>query len=421
MVITIPKRTQPGWLARLLVVLPFFLNWLPGGAGYLLDIIWAALVVFLIRFWKVLDTRKINGLALWVLGFLGLTMAVYLVQFQSAWYYLWGFRNNFRFYAAFFSFALFLKQRDVEDIWRLFDKLFWLNFLISLIQFAVLDLRGDYLGGLFGVEQGCNGYTNIFLAITVTKSVVFYLEGMGSSGRCLAKCAAALLLAALAELKFFFVEFAVIVLLALVFAGGPRRKFLLVAAGIAGAGVCALLLYRLFPEFGGWFHPSAMLQTATADAGYSSAGDLNRLTAIPDINQRFFENFWQRLFGLGLGNCDYSGFTILTAPFYRAYQNIHYTWMSHSFLYLETGYLGLGFFFGFFILVFLCAGRQEKRCGGRRKAYCRTGRIVAVLCLMIGIYNASLRSEAGYFAYFALALPFGRRNHEKDIGAKRPL
>lgn len=423
MVITVsrPKRMQPETLARLLLILPFFLSWLPGGAGYLLDLVWLLLVVFLICFWSRLGGGRLGGLALWVLTFLGLTAAVYLVQFQSAWYYLWGFRNNFRFYAAFFSFALFLRQRDVEDIWRLFDRLFWLNFLISLIQFLIFDLRGDYLGGLFGAEQGCNGYTNIFLAVTVTKSVVFYLEGMGSSDQCLAKCAAALLLAALAELKFFFVEFAVILLLAVLFGKCSRRLFLLGIAAIAGAGACALLLYRLFPEFGGWFHPSDMLETATADAGYSSAGDLNRLTAISDISRKILRNWGQRLFGLGMGNCDYAGFDFLTSPFYRGNEGLHYTWMSHSFLFLETGYLGLVFFFGFFVLIFFAAGQWEKKYVGRQRAYCRVGRILAVLCMVIGIYNASLRSEAGFFAYFAMALPFGRREHGKDTCAKRVL
>lgn len=423
MVITVshPKRIQPENLARLLLILPFFLSWLPSGAGYFLDILWLALTVFLARFWRRSGGRRLGGLALWVLTFLGLTAAVYLVQFQSLWYYLWGLRNNFRFYAAVFSFALFLKQRDVEEVWRLFDRLFWLNFWLSLLEFGVLGRRGDYLGGIFGMEQGCNGYTNIFLVIMVAKSVVFYLEGMGSSDRCLAKCAAALLIAALAELKFFFVEFAVILLLAMLFGKCTRRLFLLIMTGIVGAGVCVLLLYRMFPEFGGWFNPSDMLETATANTGYSSAGDLNRLTAISDISRQIFQSWGQRIFGLGLGNCDYAGFDFLTSPFYRGREGLHYTWMSHSFLFLETGYLGLVFFFGFFVLVFFAAGRREKRCTGRQRAYCRVGRILAVLCMMMGIYNASLRSEAGYLAYFALALPFGRREHGKDTGAERVL
>ena len=394
--VSAPKRIQPGQVAWLLLILPFFLSWLPGGVRYLLDILWLMLLVFLVRFWNRLGGRRLSTLALWVLTFLGLTIGVYLVQFQSIWYYLWGFRNNFRFYAAFFSFALFLNQREVEEIWRLFDRLFWMNFCLSLLEFGVLGRRGDYLGGIFGMEQGCNGYSNIFLVIAVTKSVVFYLEGMGSSDQCLAKCAAALLLAALAELKFFFVEFALILLLAMLFGRCSHRLFLLGMAAAAGVGICALLLYRLFPEFGGWFHPSDMLETATADAGYSSAGDLNRLTAISDISRQIFQNWGQRIFGLGLGNCDYAGFDFLTSPFYRSREGLHYTWMSHSFLFLETGYLGLTFFFGFLVLVFFAAGRREKRCTGRQRAYCRVGRILAVLCMMVGIYNASLRSEAGY-------------------------
>lgn len=404
--IRIRKRTQPGYLLRLLVLLPFFLNWLPGGMKYLLDAAWLILLIFLIRFWKSLDTGNVRGLMGWTAAFFALTLAVYLTRYQSALYYLWGFRNNFRFYAAFFAFSLFATQEDAAEYWALLDKLFWGNAFLSLIQYGLFGLRGDYLGGLFGVQQGCNGYTNIFFVMMVTKSVVFYLDGKERGSRCAAKCITALLIASLAELKFFFVEFAVIIMLAVLFSSFTWRKLWLILGGCVGVAVFAALLSALFPEFAGWFSPEQMLQIAGSEKGYSSAGDLNRLTAVSDINYRVFENRGQRLFGLGLGNCDYSGFDLLTTPFYRDYSYLHYTWMSFSFLYLETGALGLLFFFGFFALVFFRARRMD-RCGtGVRRSFCRVSAILSICCIMIGVYNSSLRTEAGYLAYFAMALPF---------------
>lgn len=404
--IRIRKRTQTEILLGLLQVLPFFLNWLPGGVKYLLDAAWVILLIFLLRFGTSLDMGKVRSLAGWTAAFFVLTLLVYLTRYQSALYYLWGFRNQFRFYAAFFACALFLTQEDAAQYWALFDKLFWVNGLISLIQYGFFGLRGDYLGGLFGAQQGCNGYTNIFFVIISAKSMVFYLERKEAAGECLRKCAAALLIAALAELKFFFVEFAVITVLAVLFASFSWRKLWLILGGCVGVAVFAALLAALFPEFSGWFSPEQMLQTAGSEKGYSSAGDLNRLTAISGINYRIFENGGQRLFGLGLGNCDHAGFDLLTTPFYREYSYLHYTWMSLSFLYLETGAVGLLFFFGFFALVFFRACKMGKRCSGVGRSFCRISAITAVCCVLIGVYNSSLRTEAGYLAYFVLALPF---------------
>ena len=418
MKLRLPTKLRTDKLTEFLVLFPLCGSWLPGATAYLLDLVWLLLLVGLIRFWKKLKPERVSGIALWILIFLGVTGLVCLVRRNSLLFYLWGLRNNFRFYAAFFSCALFLKARDIEVLWRRFDQLFWINFLLTLVQFSFFRLRGDYLGGLFGIQQGCNGYTNLFLVIMVTRAVVFYLEGMSSWDRCLGVCAAALLTAALAELKFFFVEFALVVCLTILWAGGSGRKYLLVLAGIVGAVCCALLLYRLFPEFGGWFHPSAMLKTATADVGYASAGDLNRLTAIADLNQKFFESPWQRLFGLGLGSCDHSGFAFLTTRFYQVYESLHYTWMSHAFLYLETGYLGLIFFFGFCVCTAFAARRREWQAGRRWRAYYRVSRILAVVCVLVGIYNASLRSEAGYYVYFVLSLPFGRGVDGKNAETK---
>ena len=38
--------------------------------------------------------------------------------------------------------------------------------------------------------------------------------------------------------------------------------------------------------------------------------------------------------------------------------------------------------------------------------YCRFAKIMAVVAVMMLVYNASMRMEAGYMIYFTLALPF---------------
>ena len=109
---------------------------------------------------------------------------------------------------------------------------------------------------------------------------------------------------------------------------------------------------------------------------------------------------------MGMGNCDTASFALTNTPFFQKYGDMHYSWISYAIIYLETGYVGLMFYMGFFLLVYLKCRRMEKYSTGDMKRFCCVARIMAVMCMIISIYNNSLRSEAAYMAYFAMAIPF---------------
>lgn len=410
--ITIKKRTQSCWLTMVLILFPFALGTLndllglPYGLRYILDVVWLLLVPMLFVNQRLIRRSKTGTLLAWGAVFLLYTLLSYTLNFQSPLYYLWGVRNNFRYYVVFIAFAAFLTLDDIETCLDLFDKLFWIDIVISLFQFFVLDFEQDYLGGIFGTEIGCNGYTNIFFLIVVTKSVVFYLGKKESMGTCISKCVAALLVAALAELKFFFVEFLMVIALAVLFANFTWRKLLIVVGGVSAAFVGAYLITYFFPIYVDWFTLEWILEVATASRGYTSQGDLNRLTAIGSINDLWLKTWDQRLFGLGLGNCDTSSYEFLNTPFFRQNGDMHYSWISYAHMYLECGWIGLIFYIGFFVCVYFAIQRIEKRGGRHIRQYCQITKIMAVMCVMLAIYNASLRAESGYMVYFVLAIPF---------------
>ena len=411
-VLTIKKRSQTELLVGILVLLPFFFGLLNGFLGlprtirYGMDVAWVWLTVIMLRHKGLLRGKGVTGLLAWVILFLVYTLLVYLVQYQSGLYYLWGFRNNFRRYFAFFAFVGFLTAADVENYLGIFDKLFWINVVASIYQVVVLQINWDYLGGIFGIETGVNGYTNIYFVIVITSSIVRYMEKRESTVSCFSKCIAALLVAALAELKFFFVEMILIIALATLFTNFTWRKFLIVTGGIVAVFAFAALLGMVFPLFADFLSLEYFWETATSTKGYTSSGDLNRLTAIPRINELWLTNWAQRLFGLGMGNCDTSTFAVVNTPFYEQYGHMHYTWMTYAHTYLETGYIGLIFYFGFFVLVYLGIEKIEKRSEGQTKTHCRVARIVAILCTIISVYNSSMRHEATYMAHFVMAVPF---------------
>lgn len=427
--ITIKKRTQTGCLMWLLILLPFLFGLLnellalPKAIRYILDVAWFGLLGFMLLKRRMRKSAGISQSAIWIWMFLLYSLIGSLVQLQSPLFYLWGIRNNFRFYVAYFAFCSFLAFDDVEEFFSLFDWLFWLNFVVALYQYFILGLEGDYLGGIFGVETGANGYSNVFFLIVSIKTIVFYLTKREKLWMCLTKCAAMLLVAALAEMKFFFAEFALVLVCAILTTGFTLRKLNIILGGTLILLVCVELLSAIFPMFDGFFSLSNFWEKATSDKGYTSSGDLNRLNAIPQINELWLHNGWQRLFGLGLGNCDTSGFAFLNTPFFEKYGDYHYTWLSYAMIYLETGWIGLIFYFGFFVLVYHRVGKIQKTVHGEAACYCLLARIMAILCMIISIYNSSLRTEAGYMAYFVLAIPFvidKRRRNVEDNNAEKP-
>lgn len=410
--IKIKKSVDSRGFCRFLLLFPFtfgLLNdllGLPNAIKYGMDVVWVTAVLLMVLYRRRLDTSRIRILLLWVLLFLIATFLTYIPRWQSGLYYLWGLRNSFRLYGAFFAWCVLMREEDAWDCLKILDNLFWLSFGVVLIQYLLLGKTDDYLGGIFGTQKGCNGFTNLFLCIMVTKSLVFCLHRREKVGACLMKVAVAMVIAALAELKFFFVEALLILLMAVCLAPLRRRNLLLILGGATAVAFGVLVLEWVFPNYSGFFSWSWMWEAASASRGYTSSGDFNRLNAIARINDRFLLHWWDRLFGLGLGNCETSAFAVLNTPFFRKYGHLHYSWMSHAFWYLECGWLGLSFYMGFFVLLFFKIRTVERNWGDARLPLCKTARIMALLCPLIAVYNSSLRTEAGYMVYFILAIPF---------------
>ena len=387
---------------------------LPTLFRYTIDVAW----VFLLFTMVVKRAGKRIGpknLLIWSMAFFVYAFVVYVPNYESALYFLWGMRNNFRFYVFFFACMLYLNGKDVEKYLKWFDRLFYVNAIVMLYQYFMLSYEQDHLGGIFGTTKGCNGYINIFLVIVVTKSILYFLHKKENTLSCVVKCVASLVLAAFAELKFFYVEFAVIVFLLIILTRFSLRKMFIGITSVVALVVGLVLLIYLFPDFRETMTIEGMYEAATSEQGYTSSEDFNRLTAFQMTTERFLTTTKERVFGLGLGNCDYAeGYDFLTTPFYRRYKDLHYVWFSTSFVLVEMGIIGLVFFEGFYILLFAEIQRRKKEYPANR-LYCQMAQVLSILCILISIYNSSLRVEAAYMMYFMLALPFVNRKKNIEI------
>lgn len=421
------KKLKPDalgyWLTLLLLTVPFTYMLLSTVFHVRLNVMHTAIgvpaaILLVLLLGKPQRLREAAPQVKWLLAvisaFFLLTLVGQALNFQSPLYYLSGLRNNGRYFVFFFACIFFLKSEQRETYMKVIDGIFVVNFVVTLYQFFVLGIQWDYLGGIFGVEIGCSSDTNLLLLIVIAHSVIRYMHQREKAWECLFKCVAALIVAALAEIKIFFLEFAAIVVLAVLMTKFTRKKlFFMLGCGV-GIVIGIQVLSLLFPGWAGWFNLSAMLETATSSGGYMGMGDLNRLTAAPVLWNDFLLTLPQKLFGLGLGNCDCGPVNAMTSAFYGEYYHLNYTLFSSGFILLETGLVGTLVYLSFFLLLFFAAHSLE-RSGRADPMYCQLTKILSPMCLVLFVYDCTLRTENGFFLYFAIALAFmGSRKAEAN-------
>lgn len=342
---------------------------------------------------------------------------------------LWAIRNLFRYYIFFGACCIYLKEKDMLDAYMFFRSVYYLNFIVFVIQYAA-GFRGDFLGGIFGVIQGANAFCNIFLVIVCTYDVVAWFQKKENIWLMIFNIGIAFLISAMSELKFFFIEIVIIIFLAYAIVCIIDRDYKTFLKGILfaivvliGLVICINLLGKMYPTFANFFTVKSILKYVSNKEGYSLAGDLNRLSAIETINTRLFRNSTAlKIFGKGLGAAEYSGaFKFMTSQFFRSYEDLHYQWMSHSWMYIECGYVGLiGYVLGFVALgisgivyVFI----QKKR--NENTVYAISAVILSVIAVLLCVYNVSLRMDCAYLIYFCFAAVYIGRPKTKGVRKKR--
>lgn len=405
----IKKRSLSDVLVFLVFVIPlisqFFIDIFKPVAvlTYLVDASLVVFVVIMVLKKAFMFNRQLSAFSFVIILFLVYTMTVYIFNFQSPFYYFWGVRNYFRFYVAFFVFTLVLNKSKAESYLNILDMLFWVNAIVAAVQ-ILMGYRRDYLGGIFGVQIGCNGALAVFMIIVIAKSLLKFMSDKEKITLCLLKSSIALIISAFAELKSFFFIFVVMVLLATILTSFSWKKvaFLLISAMLVF--VASIMLTLMFDFFKGFFSLEGLIAQLTLE-NYASENDIGRFTAFSSISERFLPTISDQLFGMGLGNCDTSAFPLFNTEFYDLYVSTHYSIFSHAFLFIETGMIGFLIYCSFFVIC-LVKSIKSLKFTKDDKLFSQLAIIMSVVCFALLVYNSSLRMDIAYLIYFVLALPF---------------
>lgn len=372
---------------------PYFLNYLSDAVTILLiAVIWK-------KTRKVIRQSNYNSFIYVTSVFFAVVSISALFNFVPPLLYIWAVRNTFRFIIFMAACIVCLKHKDVDNIFQILFIFQFVNIAACIYEYLVLGCSQDYLGGIFGIEQGCNAALNLYFCIVLAWTLAQYLEKNINILFLTVSIASTVIISAFAELKFFYIEFVIIVSLIVLISKPSFKTFIIIAGSIVAFIVSLNYLRELFPA------QYAVLESREAMLTYfnSTGGGYNisRMRAFQDINNRFFhDSIWHNLFGLGFGNCESSSIEVFTSDFYRSNHSLNYRFFDHVMVFLETGYVG----FVAYILVFVNAARHAvvNRKKIKDKSYWSVVLVLCICCIMNMWYNYALKIEYSFMIYFAV-------------------
>ena len=196
--------------------------------------------------------KKLKGISVFILSLALLvfySFAVTVINRVSPVLFMWEALSFFRLF-IFVVLALVYWDREYgKKILTLLFKLQPINLAFVLIQFGMLGLIQDNIGGMFGTTVGCNGPLNAYLCIVTLYALNGYISRPREVGaKWLAiTIVSSLVIAAIAELKFFYVEFCVVALLAVVLNRPSVKTFGVLFLVFVGIWIGLIILKSLSP------------------------------------------------------------------------------------------------------------------------------------------------------------------------------
>ena len=379
---------------------------LPNVIRYLLDVN-MLVIIFFILFRGTLEKKHTKQITGYVMAYMIILVVLSAMRVNPVGQIFWGVRNNF-FYIIFF--LVCVKVFEFADVERIFDnlvKLQTLNVLCGLYEYYILDMSGDYFGGMFGYQQGCNGHLNVYLMVISAYAVCKYTQNKMHIFRMVWILLSSVLMATLGELKIFYVELLMIVILCLLLNRQKIKSMLVFVSAIAVIFVGVQILSVTYEESVAVLYNIENVLEYNSIMDYGS-GDIRiaRFTVIAQINEYFFgDNFLVKLFGYGLGACESSQtFSWANSTFADRYGYLQYRDLSSAMNYLETGFLGVMAFLLIFIIIFMNVQKFRKckfaNCEDYINVFAQIMCLMAIVCIF---YNSSVRREIAYLLFFSLS------------------
>lgn len=366
---------------------------------------------------RALADKKFRGYYVYFFAYMIYVVLMAILRFVPLGQILWAIRNNF-LYIFFAIIAVYsLSVRDVERLMKTVIKLQILNVIMGIYEYFVLHVSNDYLGGMFGIEQGCNANLNAYMVIISTYIICKYLNKKSDLKSVLLIVSSCALMAALSELKMFYIELVLIVVFAAFLNKNLFKSFWVLIGGIVGIFLGIRVLMLVNPGSMGYLNSISNMIAYNMRTDYGGNDiRISRIGSITQINRVFFgDNKFYRLFGLGLGACEDSvSFSWCNSDFATHYRDWGYRNLTIAMNYLESGYIGLIAFIMIFVLMFILATKLKKKMVNNQEVAVFS-QVVCVLTVINFWYCNSIRLNIAYLTYFSLVLVIIYYKNEQQI------
>lgn len=323
---------------------------------------------------------------------------------------IWGYRNIVRYFMYFYTCIVFLKKSDLDIVLRVVSAVFWMSVPLCaaekfLVQYPEGTIVGDMVGGVFWNFSGSNLPLNVVICLYMILITSRYFDKEITTRFFVITLVAATFMAATAELKVYFAEMVIILVAALIGKKLSLRSMVVLILGavalMAASSYFILLNAGNSTTYANSYSLQGYLDYATRDTGYDGTGDLNRFTGIGTVADIIFHNEpLSLLFGIGLGNADYTNF--FSTSFYSQHYSLHYQWFHAIWMFIENGYVGVILYIAIIVIAW-CACSKYIPIG-------RTRTMVQVTCILMVVfffYNITLRMEpTGYLLMLIMSIPY---------------
>lgn len=370
---------------------------------YILDVNCIFLIVLALpKIKRLVNDKGSKSIGVYILFYMFLVTAFSIIRRTPIGQVLWAARNNFLYIFFFLICAYTLSLADTKRILRNTLRMQAFNIVCAVYEYFILGKSGDNLGGMFGIASGCNGYLNVYLCIITAYVIVQYVNKKASLSYLSYIILTSIVIAVVSELKFYFIELAIIIVASVILTNINAKNGILVIVGIIALFIGIQVLTALDPT------SAELLQDFDSLNEYTKITYGNKViargTPFSQINNYFFNgNVFYNLFGYGLGACEDSvTFSWANSAFSARYGYLGYRNLSTAMIFIETGYVGIVTFMAIFVGVFVNAQKLKQNNMENRYFYAFS-QVTSIILIANIWYNSTVRREIAYLSFFCMA------------------
>lgn len=337
--------------------------------------------------------------------------------------YLWALRNYGRFFLWFFCCIHLLDFSKWETHITKLHYILYFNMMLMVFQYFVQNERMDYLNGFFGRYVGGNSAINTFIVALTAENIAALLSKKREFKKVLINILIMLVTCALNEIKIYFLELIMIVIIALLIDSKNTAthlfRFFKILVGFTLLAILGVFVFIcLYPDFAENLNIEYFIYYSTRSFNSSTLiyhkgiPVVNRLTVYHIVNKYFLKDVISKICGLGMGAADTSVY--ISNTFYHSYAPVSYSAFLYGLIFLENGIIGLSIYISFFLYVICESMRKKKSCFGKYERI--ISGTVASLGIVMGIYNSALKIESsGYMFFVFLSIMFAEKIRKQSV------